>query len=165
MRFVRVWGAGLGAFTLFFLMSASSSLGRCGRYRRLPPCITAKLYKSTGYMECEINKWNWEEGGGGVVFRKGKLELLALTETKLMRNGEVSWCGVNGIIAGVQVLLSISHILVKCPTYSVLRNRFDPSLTSVPPLERLSFLFSDSPTFSYPTLFAFLWESRFLYIL
>ena len=28
------------------------------------------------------------------VFRKGKFKLLALTETK--------WCGVNGIIAGVQ---------------------------------------------------------------
>ena len=28
--------------------------------------------------------------------------MLALTETKLNRNGEVSWCGVNGIIEGVQ---------------------------------------------------------------
>ena len=36
------------------------------------------------------------------VFQKGKFELLALTETKLKRNGEVSWCGVNGIIVGVQ---------------------------------------------------------------
>ena len=35
------------------------------------------------------------------VFREGKLKLLALTETKLKENGEVSWCGVNGIIAGV----------------------------------------------------------------
>ena len=32
------------------------------------------------------------------VFRKGKFELLALTETKLKGNGEVSWCGANGII-------------------------------------------------------------------
>ena len=32
----------------------------------------------------------------------GKFELLALMETKLKWNGEVSWCGVNGIIAGVQ---------------------------------------------------------------
>ena len=31
------------------------------------------------------------------VFRKGKSELLALTETKLKGNGEVSWCGVNVI--------------------------------------------------------------------
>ena len=29
------------------------------------------------------------------VFREGKFEFLALTETKLKRNGEVSWCGVN----------------------------------------------------------------------
>ena len=36
------------------------------------------------------------------IFRKGKLELLALTETKLKGNGEVSWCGVNDIITGVQ---------------------------------------------------------------
>ena len=33
------------------------------------------------------------------VFREAKFELLALTETKLKGNGEVSWCGVNGIIA------------------------------------------------------------------
>ena len=37
-----------------------------------------------------------------VVFRKGKFELLALKETKFKGNGELSWCGVNGIIAGVQ---------------------------------------------------------------
>ena len=36
------------------------------------------------------------------VFRKGKFELLALTETKVKGNGEVSWRGVNGIITGVQ---------------------------------------------------------------
>ena len=36
------------------------------------------------------------------VFREGKLELLVLTKTKLKGNGAVSWCGVNGIIAGVQ---------------------------------------------------------------
>ena len=28
--------------------------------------------------------------------------MLALTETKLKGNGEVSWCGANGIIASVQ---------------------------------------------------------------
>ena len=36
------------------------------------------------------------------VFKEGTFELPALTETKLRRNGEVSWCGVNGIIAHVQ---------------------------------------------------------------
>ena len=40
------------------------------------------------------------------VFRKRKLELLSLTETKLKGNGEVLWYGVNGIIAGVQEMES-----------------------------------------------------------
>ena len=38
----------------------------------------------------------------GDAFRKEKLEFLALTETKLKKNMEVSWCRVNGIIVGVQ---------------------------------------------------------------
>ena len=33
---------------------------------------------------------------------KGKIELLDLTETKLKGNGEVSRCGLNGIITSVQ---------------------------------------------------------------
>ena len=36
------------------------------------------------------------------VFKEGKFELLTLTEMIMKGNGEVSWCGVNGIIAGVQ---------------------------------------------------------------
>ena len=36
------------------------------------------------------------------VFRRGKFKLLAMTESKLKRNGEVSWCGINDIIPGVQ---------------------------------------------------------------
>ena len=36
------------------------------------------------------------------VFREKKVEFLALTDTKLKGNGEVSWCGVNSIIFGVQ---------------------------------------------------------------
>ena len=36
------------------------------------------------------------------IFRNGKVELLAMTETELKGNGEVSWYGVYGIIAGVQ---------------------------------------------------------------
>ena len=35
------------------------------------------------------------------VFREGKFELLALTETKLKGNEDVPWCGVNFIITGV----------------------------------------------------------------
>ena len=37
------------------------------------------------------------------IFRKGKFELLALTETKSKGNGEVSWYGINDIIASVQM--------------------------------------------------------------
>ena len=36
------------------------------------------------------------------VFKKGKFELLALTETKLKGNGKVSRCGANGILMDVQ---------------------------------------------------------------
>ena len=36
------------------------------------------------------------------VFREGKFQLFGLMETKLKENGEVSWCGANGIIAGIQ---------------------------------------------------------------
>ena len=36
------------------------------------------------------------------VFREGKFELLGMTEKKLKANGEVSWCEVNGITAGVK---------------------------------------------------------------
>ena len=36
------------------------------------------------------------------VFREGKFELLALTETKLKGNRKISWCGVNGFIDSVQ---------------------------------------------------------------
>ena len=36
------------------------------------------------------------------VFRERKFELVVLTETKLNGNGEVSWFGVNGILADVQ---------------------------------------------------------------
>ena len=34
------------------------------------------------------------------IFKEGKFELLVLTETKLKGNGEISWCGVHGIITG-----------------------------------------------------------------
>ena len=36
------------------------------------------------------------------IFKEGKFELVALTETKLKWKGEVSWSGVNVIFAGVQ---------------------------------------------------------------
>ena len=62
-----------------------------------------------------------------------------------------------------QLRLSIFHILVESLTYSVLRNRFYPSLTSMPPRERLPFLLSESPTFSSSTLFAFLRVSGLMF--
>ena len=36
------------------------------------------------------------------VFKEGKFELLTLTDMKLKGDGEISWCGVNGIADGVQ---------------------------------------------------------------
>ena len=36
------------------------------------------------------------------IFKKGKFELLALAETKLKGEGEVSWYRVNGKTSGVQ---------------------------------------------------------------
>ena len=53
-------------------------------------------------MECKRYKWNCKERGGSGCFQKKKFELIALMETKLKGNGEVSWCVVNDIIAGVQ---------------------------------------------------------------
>ena len=38
------------------------------------------------------------------IFKKGKFNLFALTETKLKGEGEASWVKVNGIIFGVQVV-------------------------------------------------------------
>ena len=42
-----------------------------------------------------MDKWDCEERGSVDVFRVEKFELLALTESKLKANWEVSWCGVN----------------------------------------------------------------------
>ena len=99
-----VWGAAMGACTLFLLpTSASASLGQNGRYRRHPPCITRrKCVKRLGTWNVRgINDTTKREQVVD-IFKKGKFELLALTETKLKGEGEVSWCGVNDIISGVQ---------------------------------------------------------------
>ena len=50
-------------------------------------------------MECKGNKLKREEMVD--VFREGKFRLLALMEIKFKGNGEVSLCGIKGIIAGV----------------------------------------------------------------
>ena len=54
-----------------------------------------------------------------------------------------------------QVRFSVFYVLIGCPTYSVPRNRFFPSLMSVLGRQRLSLLLSESPTFSSSTLFEF----------
>ena len=68
------------------------------------------------------------------IFGKGKFEWFALTEMKLKGNREVSWCGVNGIIAsvheiekgkeGVAILLNdVWHIAVidfGCASFRIL---------------------------------------------
>ena len=71
--------------------------------------LAPALYNSAKNYVNRLDPWNvrgingtekWEEVVN--VFREGKFELLPLTEMKLKGNGELSWCGVNGIIAGVQ---------------------------------------------------------------
>ena len=48
------------------------------------------------------------------IFKKGKFELLALTETKLKRKGEVSWSGVNVIFTGVHEMGRGGHPVEQC---------------------------------------------------
>ena len=89
-----IWGAVLGARTVFLLpKTASASFGRSGRYRRLPPCTTRRNYVS------HLGTWNVRGINGNAkreevvdIFKKGKYEMLALTETKLKAKGGVSWC-------------------------------------------------------------------------
>ena len=62
-------------------------------------------------MECKGDKFNRKERGSVGVFRRGKFELLALTETKFKGDG------VNGITAGVQEIEMAGEgvaILVEC---------------------------------------------------
>ena len=66
-------------------------------------CITRRNYVNS------LSTWNVRGINGTAekeevvnIFKEGKFEFLALTETKLKRNEEVSRCGVNGVIAGVQ---------------------------------------------------------------
>ena len=95
-----VWGAMLGARNLFLLLtSASASLERRERYHRFPPCITRSNYVN------HLGTWNVRGINDTTkreevldIFKKGKFELPALTETKLKGKGAVSWCGINGII-------------------------------------------------------------------
>ena len=92
-----VWGAVLLAGTLLLHpTSASASLVLSGRNRRLPSCITRRNYVNRSGT-WNVRGINDEEVMD--IFKKGKFELLALTETKLKGKGEVSWSGVNVIFA------------------------------------------------------------------
>ena len=53
-------------------------------------------------MECKRNKWDCKKGRGGGCFQRRKFRVACFDETKLKGNREVSWWGINGIIAGVQ---------------------------------------------------------------
>ena len=44
------------------------------------------------------------------AFRKGKFELIGLTETKLEGNGEVSWYRVDGIIRMFKKLRGVGEV-------------------------------------------------------
>ena len=59
-----------------------------------------------------------------------------------------------------QVCLSVFHILVKCSAYAVTRNRFFPSLRSVPSRESQPFLLSESLGFSFSTLSLRFYENQ-----
>ena len=50
------------------------------------------MCKLFGYLECKKNKWDCEEKGKGRCFQKGKVA----------KEWEVLWCGMNGIITGIQ---------------------------------------------------------------
>ena len=99
-----VWAAGLGVRTLFLLPTgASACLGKNGRYRRLPLRITRRNYVNRlGTWNVSGMKDTTKREEVVDIFREGKFELLALTETKLEGKGEVSWSEVNVINAGVQ---------------------------------------------------------------
>ena len=57
-----VWGAGLGARTLFLL---PKSKHRTEREELPTPAlyISVKLCKPFRYMECKMNKWDCDDGG------------------------------------------------------------------------------------------------------
>ena len=66
-------------------------------------------------------KLNCEEEVVVDVFKEGMFELLALTETKLKGDGEVSWCGVNDITDGVQMerLIDLSRSIRRLTVHAV----------------------------------------------
>ena len=106
------WVAMLEARTRFLLpTSASACLKRSRSCSRLPPCVTCQNYVN------HLGTWNVSGINGTAkreevedVFKEGNFELLALMETKLKGNGEVSGCGVNSIIAGVEENILLNDV-------------------------------------------------------
>src|SRR5678815_1041459 len=81
---------------------ANASLGE-GRDRRKRPSIFRR--------NCMNRMGTWNVRGINVeekrrevmdVFRKGKFDLLTVTETKMKGNGENEWCSVKCVCAGVE---------------------------------------------------------------
>ena len=91
-------------------MNASTCIGQSGSCRRLPSCITREIYVNPlGTRNVRGINGTGKREEVIFVFRKRKFELLILTKTKLKGNGEVSWCGINGIIAGVQEMKRVKE--------------------------------------------------------
>ena len=94
---------GLAAYYhLFLARNANAGLGE-GRDRRKRP--------SNFRRNCMNRMGTWNVRGINVeekrrevmdVFRKGKFDLLAVTETKMKGKGEIKWCDVKCVRAGVE---------------------------------------------------------------
>ena len=68
---------------------------------------SVKVCKVFKCRKCKKNKWNCEERGRDGGFQRKNFKLLALTETKLKGNEEVSWSGTKWHYKeGVAVLLN-----------------------------------------------------------
>ena len=70
-----------------------------------PACITRRNYPNhLGTWNVRgIKNYTTKREDVVDIFKRGKFELLALTEKKLKGKGEVSWCKVNGITASFQI--------------------------------------------------------------
>src|SRR5678816_1312064 len=93
---------GLAAHQLFSFARNANAWLREGRDRRKRRSIFRR--------KCMNRMDTWNVRGINVekrrkvmdVFRKGKFDLLAVTETKMEGNGENEWCGVKCVCVGVE---------------------------------------------------------------
>src|SRR5678816_3426857 len=94
---------GLAAHQLFSFARNANAWLREGRDRRKRRSIFRR--KCMNRMDTwNVRGINVEEKRREVmdVFGKGKFDLLALTETKMEGKGEIKWCGVKCVRAGVE---------------------------------------------------------------